>query len=279
MALRATLLLLLLTALTLVPSSPGSRGLTPDEQLVMHLTAAHRSARAALRSLDRQPAIIGAARAAESVREALAAQRSAAAVAPHAVGAIATPAVRIALQQAPKLVREARTALVRGHLDNARIKLTRVRALDAGALRAFGMPLEKKFSAFAVNRKYENVMGFEQFSGFSAKVGVEIDEVVIGAATRTTANAGESGARVARTPGLPITEASAYLVSDPIGQSWSDWCVLANGLITCRLVRATMHPDEIFFIAFAPKLPRGTKVLVKFRAVSGDRSYAIFSIR
>ena len=268
-------LLILVAAIIVAPASSGSRGPTADEQLVAQLGAADGSARAALRSLEGSSPTMARARAGD----ALAVLRSAAAIAPRAVGALETPAVHTVVERGPKLARAARRAIARRHLDTARRQLQRLRALDGDALRAFGIPLEKEFSAFAVNRKFGNVMGFEDFSGFSAKVGAEIDEVIIGAPTRATANAGESGGRVAQTPGLPITQASSYLVSDPIGQFWSDWCRLRDGLITCRLVRATMHPDEIFSIAFKPKLARGTKVLIKFRAVDGQRSYALFSIR
>jgi hypothetical protein len=277
MAIRVMPLLILLAAVVAAPASSGTRGPTADEQLVRHLGAADLSARAALRSLEGESS--ATANAGVHLGDVLAALRSAGAIAPRAVGALQTPAVRKAVQRGTKLARAARQAIAHRHLGTARLQLQRLRALEGDALRAFGVPLEKEFSAFAVNRKFGNVMGFEDFSGFSAKVGAEIDEVIIGAPTRATANAGESGGRVAQTPGLPITQASAYLVSDPIGQYWSDWCRLSRGLITCRLVRATMHPDEIFSIAFKPKLARGTKVLIKFRAVDGQRSYAVFSIR
>jgi len=34
-----------------------------------------------------------------------------------------------------------------------------------------------------------------------------------------------------------------------------------------------------FTIAFGPKLPKGTKLLVKFRSATGDRSYAVTATR
>jgi hypothetical protein len=49
---------------------------------------------------------------------------------------------------------------------------------------------------------------------------------------------------------------------------------LKSGLITCRLY-APMPADKVFMIAFGPPLPRGTKLLVKFRSPNGGRSYAV----
>ena len=37
--------------------------------------------------------------------------------------------------------------------------------------------------------------------------------------------------------------------------------------------------DRIFTIAFGPKLPKGTRLLVKFRSAAGDRSYALVATR
>jgi hypothetical protein len=40
-----------------------------------------------------------------------------------------------------------------------------------------------------------------------------------------------------------------------------------------------MPVDRIFTIAFGPKLEKGTRLLVKFRSASGDRSYAVLATR
>ena len=77
---------------------------------------------------------------------------------------------------------------------------------------------------------------------------------------------------------LPITQMSDAVISDPIGNFTSGWCELESGLITCRL-RPAMPRDRIFTIAFGPKLPKGTKLLVKFRSPAGERSYAVFATR
>ena len=58
----------------------------------------------------------------------------------------------------------------------------------------------------------------------------------------------------------------------------SGGCELEAGLITCRM-RPAMPSDLVFSIAFGPKLPKGTKLLVKFRTAAGDRSYAVFATR
>ena len=54
------------------------------------------------------------------------------------------------------------------------------------------------------------------------------------------------------------------VISDPVGNFTSGWCELESGLITCAM-RPAMPRDRIFTIAFGPRLPKGTKLLVKFR--------------
>ncbi len=71
---------------------------------------------------------------------------------------------------------------------------------------------------------------------------------------------------------------SLAVISDAIGNFTSGSCELESGLITCRM-RPAMPRDRIFTIAFGPKLPKGTKLLVKFRSPAGDRSYAVFTTR
>jgi hypothetical protein len=278
MARRATPLAALLIALAVAPLSPGARAPTPDEQLVTGLETATAASRAALRSLA-SPTTKRAARAEGELGRALTALDAATRAAPRAVGALETPSVRAALRQARMLGRQAAADVARGHYTAARLKIERALALKEAALADFGVPLEKEFTAFVVNRDFRNVSGFTDYSGLSATVSEEVVEIVIGAADRTTANAGEPGGSVSEASGLPITATSVYLVSDPIGRFWSDWCSLRQGLITCQLVRGTMHPTDIFTIAFGPKLKRGTKLLVKFRSATGRRSYAVFTTR
>ena len=86
------------------------------------------------------------------------------------------------------------------------------------------MPLEKEFATYVVNRNFAYLPQFANFSGLSATVGNEMTEVVIGAANRSTANAGEPGAILDEAAGLPITRMSVAVISDSIGRFYSGWC-------------------------------------------------------
>jgi len=85
-------------------------------------------------------------------------------------------------------------------------------------------------------------------------------------------------AQTVRVAGRPFRRMRGYFSSDRIGRFTSGWCKLDAGLINCR-IRPAMPEANVFTIAFGPKLPKGTKVLVKFRATDGKRSYAVFSTR
>lgn len=278
MPLRLTLGVLLV-AVVLAPSSAGAPGqaLTPDQQLVSQLEAATTASRAALRSLAR-PSEARAAQAAEDLLQALTAVDAARKVAPRAVGALASPSMRAALQQTRALTQQARADIGRGRYDSARAKIKRALALKAAALRDFGSPLVREFPSFAVNRNFRNVPAFREFSGLTATAGEEVVEIVIGAATRATATTWtpRAGLRVSQT--LPITQLTAYQIQDPIGAYTTNWCTLDAGLISC-LLRPTLRPQHKFTIAFAPKLERGTQILVQFRTASGKRSYSVFTSR
>jgi len=197
---------------------------------------------------------------------------------PRAVGALDTASVRSVLEQAGKLARQARTDVASARYSGARARLRKTIALTKAALADFGVPLEKEFASYAVNRDFAYLPEFANFSGLSATVGSEVTEVVIGAANRSTANAGEPGAVADDATGLPITRMSVAVISDSIGRFYSGWCNLAVGVITCRM-RPAMPVDRVFTIAFGPKLEPGTKLLVKFRSASGHRSYAVFATR
>jgi hypothetical protein len=235
-----------LVAAVSLPASAAPPSLTPDQQLVAALEDARSAARATLKG----NAQLG--RLAEGMRRARVA-------ASHAVGALQSPAMQAALRAS-------------GHKQ-----LRRLIALTSAALDDFGVPLEKDFPAFAVNRNFAYLPEFANYSGLSATVGDEITEVVIGAADRQTANVGERGGAIT-SAGLPITDMSLAVISDPIGNFTAGACELESGLITCRM-RPAMPRDRIFTIAFGPKLPKGTKLLVKFRSPAGDRSYAVFTTR
>ena len=239
-----------LVAAVSIPASAAAPSMTPDQQLVAGLEQARSAAR---ETLGGEPAL----------QKVIAGVRSARMAAPRAVGALEIPTVRAILRQGEPL---------------ARRNLRRLIALTSAALDDFGAPLEKDFASFAVGRVYPYLPEFRNYSGLSATVEDDITEVVIGAADRTTANAGELGFAPDGSSPLPITRISLAVFSDPIGRFTSGWCELEAGLITCRM-RPAMPAELVFSIAFAPKLPKGTKLLAKFRSATGDRSYAVFATR
>jgi hypothetical protein len=271
------------SVLLVVPLAKGSTngGLaqapTPDQQLVVGLTTIHGAARAASTSLAR-PSAARVATARSEILRSIAGATTASKAARSAVGALEIASVRIALERAGSLVRKARADVAKEKYSAARAKLTRAADLAADALGDFGVPLVKEFSAFAVNRDFGYLPEFVNYSGVSARVGSDITEVVIGAANRSTANVGERGAVADENVGLPITRMSVAVISDPIGRFSSGWCELDFGVITCRM-RPAMPTSHVFTIAFGPKLPKGTKLLVKFRTATGERSYSVFTTR
>jgi hypothetical protein len=266
----------LIAAIFAVPSAAAQQ-LTPDQQLVAGLETASASSRAALKDLA-LPSAKRIASARRNLDRSLAALAAASKVAPRAVGALETPSVRVALAKARSLVWRAAKDTANHRYKAARAKISAALGLKTAALVDFGVPLEKEFASFAVDRDFRNIPAFIDFSGLSATVGEEINEVVIGAANRTTANAGEPKGTAFESEGLPITNMSAYIVSDAIREFRSGWCTLADGLIVCNIAPA-MHPEDIFTIALGPKLAPGTKLLVKFRSTSGQRSFALFTTR
>lgn len=275
---RAMLAVALVTGLALVPLSPAAPRTTPDQQLVAGLETASAASRAALKDLV-QPSAKRVASASGNLGRALDALAAANKAAPQAVGALDTPSVRTALRQARSLGRRAAKDVAKGRYGAARLKIEAALALKAKALQDFGVPLRKEFASFAVTRDLRNVPGFTTYSGLSATVGARISEIVIGAADRTTANAGEQASDTASASApLPITRLSPYFLSDPIGRFVTGWCTLDAGLITCNFSQV-MLADRRFTIAFAPKLAPGTKLLVKFRSDSGERSYALLTLR
>jgi hypothetical protein len=277
MALRATLAVVVAAVAALAPLSAAAPAPTPDERLVSELLTASRSAQAAQRSLA-SPSPQRAAGATKELRQALASIDAARKIAPRAVGALENRSMRVALQQGRTLTRVAQADVSKGRFGPARSKLTQVIALKAAALREFGRPLRREFTAKAVNRSFPTVPLYREYSGVTASASEEVVEIVIGRATRATANAGEPGRGAPLSQGLPIAEMTAYQIQDPIGRYTSNWCTLADGLITCPL-RPTLTRDHLFTVAFTPKLARGTEVLVKFRAASGRTTYSLYTVR
>jgi hypothetical protein len=274
------------SAFLIVPLAGGSAAIllaggqpaqTPDQQLVSGLTTLRGAARVAAVRLAR-PSAKNVARARAEIARSLGGGSVAERAVRGAVGALEMPSVRTALEQARSLVRKAQADLATRQYGAARAKLARAGNLATDALLDFGVPLAKEFQAFAVNRDFGYLPEFVNYSGLSARVGSEITEVVIGGANRSTANVGEKGAVADATVGLPITRMSTAVISDPIGRFSSGWCELDAGVITCR-IRPAMPTDHVFTIAFGPKLPPGTKLLVKFRSAAGERSYSVFATR
>lgn len=218
------------------------------------------------------------AKARADLNRALAALVKATAASPHAVGALETPSVRNGLREAASLVKRARDDVNQGRYAAARAKITKGIGLHTRALTDFGVPLRKDFPTFVVNQSLKNVPGFEGYSALTATVGTFVEEVVIGAANRETANAGEGGSSLLASKQLPITQMSQYMMIEPNGEFLGGWCELRRGLIMCPL-DVPMRSDQRFTIAFGPKLPRGTEVLVKFRAADEGRSYFVLKMR
>ena len=253
-----------LVAAISLPASAAAPSLTPDQQLVAGLEQTRSTARAILQGTGELGRLTDGMRRARRA-------------APHAVGALDSPTMPVALDKGMTLAVQAQRAILRDGNASVRTKLRRLLALTSAALGDFGVPLEKDFSAFAVNRDFAYLPKFANYSGLSATADADVTEVVIGAADRQTANAGEVAGPAGLSAGLPITGISVAVFSDSLGFT-SRWCELESGLITCR-IRPAMRPDCILTIAFGPKLPKGTKLLVKFRSATGDRSYAVFATR
>ncbi len=278
MATRAALAAALLAGIALVPFAGAANQVTPDQQLVAGLKDATRASRAALNKLAKPtPTRLTGARA--DLLRALGALDKATKVSPRAIGAVETASVRDGLRKAASLARQARVDIAGGRLSAAKARIAAAVRLKAAALADFGVPLAKEFTSFAVWQDMSEVPGFENFSGLTATVGTSVSEVHVGIANRTTANAGEPlGKRIAPAQQVAITRISQYTMTNPNGSFLGGLCLLEDGVIDCPFFEP-MRSDQRFTIAFGPKLPKGTRVLVKFRATNGDRSYAIVSMR
>jgi hypothetical protein len=153
-------------------------------------------------------------------------------------------------------------------------------AMDAtdDALGKFGVPLASDFRVIGTYRDLGRVESWENYVGVTAKApGVAISKIVIGLAGRETANASEPGG-LRRPPSLPITELAIYTLQQPSGEYSSGWGKLVNGVIVCNL-NPVMAKDETFAISFQPRVPPGTKFLVKMWSSDRKRSYAIVTTK
>jgi hypothetical protein len=285
-AISSSVIAALVTCLA-VQGAAAAPARTPDQQLVAGLKKARAASQNALSSIS--PASpTGAKKAAVELSRAIKGIEAAGKAAPRAVGALETSSVRTAVRRGRTLARQARSDVVRGRYAAARMQLRRVKALTSAALSDFGVPLEKDFPAFVTTREHVNFTGAPIYcipkelcgnhTGLSALVGRDITEVVIGAADRRTANAGEAGAASRRSPGLPIFDTGPAFLVEASGRYTTSHCTLKSGLITCRLY-SPMPTDRVFMIAVEPALPKGTKLLVKFRSPKGDRSYSVWTTR
>jgi hypothetical protein len=277
MVLRAAFAAALFSGIALVPFAGGATQGTPDQQLVAGLKDATRASRAALSNLAK-PTPSRLTRARADLLRALGALEKATKVSTRAVGAVETPSVRNGLRKAAALARQARADIAGGRLSAAKARIAAAMRLKEVALADFGVPLEKEFTSFAVRQDMTEVPGFSNFSGITATVGSSVSEIYIGIADRTTANAGEPFGNGTQSEEVAITRISQYAMVDPNGSFLGGLCLLDEGVIDCPFYEP-MRSDQRFTIAFGPKLPKGTKVLVKFRGTNGDRSYALVSMR
>jgi hypothetical protein len=153
-------------------------------------------------------------------------------------------------------------------------------AMDAtdDALKQFGVPLASDFRVVGTYRELEGVSGWEGYMALTAKApGSAISKVVVGLAGRETATATETGA-LPRAPAMPITALAIYTLQEPSGVYSSGWGKLVNGIIICNL-NPVMDKDETFAISFKPRVPPGTKFLVKMWSADRKRSYAIVTTK
>lgn len=268
--------LALLTVLLASAATPASS--TPDQRFVASLKGAAAAHRAALRQLKgNSPADGVAAKARSELQEAIGHLKNASKTAPTAVGVFETPEVRNGLITSKDATVSAAGALDKQLYDYTRLKITE--ALDAAteALGFFGVPLKKDFASFAVFRDVSMIYGFEDYMSVNATVRAPIKKIVIGIADRATANADEG--KVPRVESsLAIRKLTIYSVQDPSGGFLSGWCKIVKGIIKCDL-DPTMKTEDRFAVAFGPRMPPGTRLLLKFWATNGKRSYALVKTR
>src|SRR6266508_2587701 len=269
MVLGVRRLAILLVLLAVTPlTSAAAPAPTPDQKLVAGLQGGIAASRSALSQL-KPPGVTPerVERARRQLARAFDRLKEASKAVPTAVGALATPEVRNGLSIAVDATSSAAGALSNRLYDYARLRL--IEALDAatGALDAFGVPLRKDFRSFAVFRDVSMIYGFEDYMSVNARVRAPVKKIVIGLADRATANAEEG--RGSRTePSLAISKLTLYSIQEPSGSFTSGWCRIVTGVIRCNL-DAAMRVEEIFAVSFGPRMPSGTKLLLKFWSTKG----------
>jgi len=278
--LRRLALLLAGLALVAVPlaGAGSSAKLSPDQEWAFELKSSRASNQVA--STQLKPGAITpeeASKAKFEVSDAIRRLKKVARVAPATVGAT-TSEIAAKVKEAQTLSAQASKSLSSKNYTAARGSVDLAMKASDAALALFGVPLASDFRVAATYRELANIQGWEQYMGLTVKApGKTISKVVIGLAGRETANAAEArGFR--RAPSLPITELAVYTLQEPSGVYSSGWGKIVDGVIVCKL-DPTMAKDETFAISFQPRVPTGTKFLVKLQSTDGKRSYAIVSTK
>lgn len=255
-----------------------SARLSPDQQWVFELRSSRASNQVAFTQL--KPGKISAEeirKAKFEVSDALAHLKKAVQVAPKTIGA-ADAEIAAGVGEAQTLSAQASKYLSNRNYAAARKTIDLAMDATDDARGKFGIPLASDFRVIGTFRDLGRVESWENYVGVTAKApGVAISKVVIGLAGRETANASEPGG-LRRAPSLPITELAIYTLQQPSGEYSSGWGKLVNGVIVCNL-NPVMAKDETFAISFQPRVPPGTKFLVKMWSSDRKRSYAIVTTK
>jgi len=250
---------------------------TPDQRFVSELKSARQAEQLAFRQLTPWNISIDKVnRAKLELSSALEHLKNATQAATGAVGA-SDAEIAESVRTATNFVSLASKDLRKGNYEAVRDSVAVARDANAVALVRFGVPLAKEFQAFAVYSSFGTIQGFEEYFRLTAKVNAPISKVVIGISGRPTANVGEPGGKKAA-PSLPITKLTLYTLQEPSGSFTSGWCKLVSGFVVCDL-DPTMKADESFAVGIGPRVPKGTKYLVKLWSTDGRRSYSVLTTR
>ena len=252
--------------------------LSPDQQWAFELRSSRASNQVAFTQL--KPGKISpeeVSKAKFEVSDAIAHLKKAVQVAPKTIGA-SDAEIAASVGEAQTLSAQASKVLNSRNYVTARKTIGLAMGATDKALGKFGVPLASDFRVVGTFRDLGRVESWESYVGVTAKApGVAISKVVIGVAGRETANASEPGG-LRRAPSLPITELAIYTLQQPSGEYSSGWGKLVNGVIVCNL-NPVMAKDETFAISFQPRVPPGTKILVKMWSSDRKRSYAIVTTK
>jgi hypothetical protein len=252
--------------------------LSPDQQWVFELKSSRAANQVAFTQL--KPGTISpdeVSKAKLEVSTAIKHLKKTVQVAPKTIGG-SEPEIAASVSEAQKLTAQASKYL--SSRTYAKALTTIDLAMDAtdDALKTFGVPLANDFKVVASYQELKSVSGWDQYMGLTFKApGVAISKVVIGLAGRETANASETGG-LPRAPSIQITALAVYTLQAPSGVYSSGWGKLVNGIIICNL-NPVMDTDESFAIRFQPRVPPGTKFLVKMWSADRKRSYAIVTTK